>query len=91
MRLDVTDRKGTELSDEDAAREEARRRAYILLSEGYELGEDRGQWMLAVRDVAGEVLLDLTLREWVGKPLFAGRRQGQAQRPEGGLQPRTGA
>jgi hypothetical protein len=54
---------GVELSDIDAVREEARRRAFLLLTAGYEQGEDRRNWPIAVRDEHGRVVLSLTLGE----------------------------
>ena len=65
---------GVELPDVHAAREEARRRAAALLLEGYKLGQDRGNWMLRVRDEAGEIVLDLTLCDLVRAPLATGLR-----------------
>ena len=52
---------GVELPDLDAVREEANRRAFLLLSEGYRKGEDRRGHILFVRDEDGRVVLKLTL------------------------------
>ncbi|WP_375461119.1 DUF6894 family protein [uncultured Enterovirga sp.] len=57
------DRKGTELTELDEAREEARRRAYVLLTAGYGKGEDRSGWTIAIREESGVVVLRFTLRE----------------------------
>jgi uncharacterized protein DUF6894 len=56
----MIDPTGTELPDQDAAHEEARRRAYLLLSEGYQRGEDCGHWILEVCDELGEVVLSMS-------------------------------
>jgi hypothetical protein len=63
----MRDRNGIDLPDSDAAREEARRRAFLLLSEGYRLAEDRGHWTVEVRDDTDNVVLSMSLREAISE------------------------
>lgn len=57
----MIDRIGIELPDVDAVREEARRRAFLMLTEGYKAGEDRRGWTIRVSNVDGIVVLSMTL------------------------------
>jgi hypothetical protein len=59
----MIDRVGVELPDMDAVREEVRRRAHLLLGEGYRRGEDRRHRIIDVRDESGALVLSLTLEE----------------------------
>ena len=59
----MQDRSGVELADIEEAREEARRRAFLLLGEGYRKGQDRRGWKIRVRDEAGRVVFTLTLAD----------------------------
>ena len=52
-----------ELPDLDAVLEEARRRAFLLLAEGYKKGEDRRRHSLDIRDEDGRLVLTLTSGE----------------------------
>ena len=54
-------RTSVELDGLDAVREEARRRAFVLLGEGYRKGEDRRNWTIDVKDEHGVVVLSLSL------------------------------
>jgi hypothetical protein len=63
----MIDRVGTELSGIEDVREEARRRALLLLSEGVRKGEDRRHWVMDVRDESGTVVLHFRLKEVVGR------------------------
>ena len=74
----MRDLSGVELPDLEAAREEARHRAFLTLTDGYKLGQDRRGWLIDVRDEAGRVVLTLTLDEAISQPAGSGAyaRQG---------------
>jgi hypothetical protein len=59
----MIDTVGTQLADLDEVREEARRRAHILLSDGYRKGEDRANWMIDVYNENGAVVLSISLKD----------------------------
>jgi hypothetical protein len=51
-----------------AIRENARAFAERMLKEGFLLGEDRRECVIEVHDVAGTVVLELSLEQAVGGP-----------------------